>query len=204
MSYVSTSPSPIVRATRIGGGTHFGRRGTYLTCLTLVACVLFPITRQSKCMTALIRYDAARRALAAAHSVDEVRAIRSRAEAVRVYAKQARDLDMQNMAAEIRIHAERRAGQLLLEMEKNPGTRGEGRPRKDDTKSRRSRRTTANPPTLEEIGISKDQSAKWQKIALLVDDATFEKALAKTDMAILYLASISALMKSAASLRVTF
>jgi len=155
-------------------------------------------------MTALIRYDAARRALAAAHSVDEVRAIRSRAEAVRVYAKQARDLDMQNMAAEIRIHAERRAGQLLLEMEKNPGTRGEGRPRKDDTKSRRSRRTTANPPTLEEIGISKDQSAKWQKIALLVDDATFEKALAKTDMAILYLASISALMKSAASLRVTF
>jgi hypothetical protein len=127
-------------------------------------------------MTALIRYDAAKRALAAAHSLDEVKAIRSKAEAVRAYAQQARDLEMQNMAAEIRIRAERRAGQLLLDMEKNPGTRGEGRPRKDGTK-RRSSRPTANPPTLEEIGISKDQSAKWQRIALLVDDATFEKAL---------------------------
>lgn len=127
-------------------------------------------------MTLLIRYDAARRALAAAHRVDEVKAIRDRAEAVRTYAQQARDLEMQNMAAEIRIRAERRAGQLLLDMEKNPGTRGEGRPRKDGTK-RRSARPTANPPTLEEVGISKDQSAKWQKIALLVDDATFEKAL---------------------------
>ena len=127
-------------------------------------------------MTALIRYDAARRALAAAHRVDEVKAIRDKAEAVRTYAQQARDLEMQNMACEIRLRAERRAGQLLLDMEKNPGTRGEGRPRKDGTK-RRSSRPTANPPTLEEIGISKDQSAKWQKIALLVDDATFEKAL---------------------------
>lgn len=127
-------------------------------------------------MTALIRYDAARRALAAAHRVDEVKAIRDKAEAVRTYPQQARDLEMQNMAAEIRIRAERRAGQLLLDMEKNPGTRGEGRPRKDGT-IRRSSRATANPPTLEEIGISKDQSAKWQKIALLVDDVTFEKAL---------------------------
>ena len=129
-------------------------------------------------MTALIRYDAARKALAAAHRVDEVKAIRDRAEAVRTYAQQARDLDMQNMACEIRLRAERRAGQLLLDMEKNPGTRGEGRPRKDGTK-RRSSRPTANPPRLEEIGISKDQSAKWQKIALLVHDATFEKALAQ-------------------------
>jgi hypothetical protein len=135
-----------------------------------------PLLIHTDGMTALIRYDAARRALAAAHRVDEVKAIRDRAEAVRTYAQQARDLQLQNMAAEIRIRAERRAGQLLLDMEKNPGTRGEGRPRKDGTK-RRSSRPTANPPTLEDIGISKDQSAKWQKIALLVDDATFEKAL---------------------------
>jgi hypothetical protein len=127
-------------------------------------------------VTALIRYDAARKAIAAAHRVDEVKAIRDRAEAVRTYAQQARDLQLQNMACEIRLRAERRAGQLLLDMEKNPGTRGEGRPRKDGTK-RRSSRPTANRPTLEEIGISKDQSAKWQKIALLVNDATFEKAL---------------------------
>src|SRR6516225_5556072 len=97
-------------------------------------------------MTSLIRYDAARRALAAAHRVDEVKAIRDKAEAVRVYAKQAGDFELQNQAAEIRLRAERRAGQLLLEMEKNPGRRGEGRPRKDGTKITRSSRTTAYPP----------------------------------------------------------
>lgn len=126
---------------------------------------------------ALVRYDAARRALAAAHRVDEVKAIRDKAEAVRVYAKQAGDYDLQNQAAEIRIRAERRAGQLLLDIEKNHGTRGEGRPRKDGTKSRRSSRTTAYRPKLEDIGVTKDQSSKWQRLALLVDEATFERAL---------------------------
>ena len=128
-------------------------------------------------MTALIRYDAARKAIAAAHRVDEAKKIRDKAEAVRTYAKLAGDLDMQNMAAEIRIRAERRAGQLLSDMEKNPGTRGEGRPRKDGTKIRRSVGPTAYRPTLDEIGISKDQSSKWQRLALLVDESTFEKAL---------------------------
>jgi hypothetical protein len=131
---------------------------------------------QTFAVTALIKYDAARRAIAAAHRVDEAKKIRDKAEAVRTYTKLAGDLDMQNMAAEIRIRAERRAGQLLLEMEKNPGTRGEGRPRKDGTK-RRSASFTALPPKLDEIGISKDQSSKWQRLALLVDESTFERAL---------------------------
>ena len=128
-------------------------------------------------MTALIRYDAARKAIAAAHRVDEVKAIRDKAEAVRTYAKLAGDLQLQNQACEIRLRAERRAGQLLIEMEKNPGTRGKGRPRKDGTRVTRSNRTTAYPPKLEEVGITKDQSSKWQRLALLVDEATFEKAL---------------------------
>lgn len=125
----------------------------------------------------LVRYEAARRALAAAHRVDEVKAIRDKAEAVRVYAKQARDLDMQNMAAEIRIRAERRAGELLAEIAKNPGSRGEGRPRKDGARNRRSSAPTAYPPKLEDIGVTRDQSSKWQRLANLIDDATFERAL---------------------------
>ena len=128
-------------------------------------------------VTAMIRYDAARKAIAAAHRVDEVKKIRDKAEAVRTYARLAGDLQLQNQACEIRLRAERRAGQLLLDMEKNPGTRGTGRPRKDGTKFERSSTTTANPPKLEEIGITKDQSSKWQRLALLVDESTFEKAL---------------------------
>jgi hypothetical protein len=126
---------------------------------------------------ALVRYDAARKAIAAAHRVDEVKHIRDKAEAVRVYAKQAGDFELQNKAAEIRILAERRAGELLADMAKNPGTRGTGRPRKDGTKVERSSKTTAYPPRLDDIGITKDQSSKWQRLAKLIDDATFERAL---------------------------
>jgi hypothetical protein len=124
----------------------------------------------------LIRYDAARKAIAAACRVDEVKSIRDKAEAVRVYAKQAGDFGLQNQAAEIRLFAERRAGRLLLDMTKNPGTRGEGRPSKGG-RNRRSSSTTAYPPKLTDLGISKDQSSKWQRMAQMMDDATFEKAL---------------------------
>ena len=139
--------------------------------------MLAPHWRRLSLVTALIRYDAARKAIAAAHRVDEVKAIRDKAEAVRTYAKLAGDLQLQNQACEIRLRAERRAGQLLIEMEKNPGTRGEGRPRKDGTKIRRSANTTANRPKLEEIGVTKDQSSKWQRLALLTSESTFERAL---------------------------
>jgi hypothetical protein len=117
---------------------------------------------------ALIRYDAARRAIASAYRVDEVKAIRDKAEALRHYAKQANDLEMQNMAAEIRFRAERRAGELLADM----GNKGErqakegGRPKK-----------LSSSTTLPRLGITRDQSSKWQRLAMLVDDATFEKAL---------------------------
>lgn len=125
---------------------------------------------------ALIRYDAARKAIAAAYRVDEVKSIRDKAEAVRVYAKQAGDFDLQNQAAEIRLLAEHRAGRLLLDMVKNPGARGEGRPGKNGRK-RRSSSTTAYPPKLTDLGISKDQSSKWQRMAQMMDAAAFERAL---------------------------
>jgi len=117
---------------------------------------------------ALVRYNAARKALAAAHRVDEVKAIRDKAEAVRVYAKQARDLEMQNMAAEIRLRAERRAGELLVDMQ-SAGQRQRkawGRPKK-----------VSSPTTLPRLGITRDQSSKWQRLAQTIDDAAFERAM---------------------------
>lgn len=64
----------------------------------------------------------------------------------------------QNHAAEIKLRAERRAGELLAEMDKHEG----GRPVKTaDTVS------AVTPPTLEQLGISDKQSSRWQGIAAI-------------------------------------
>src|ERR1035441_5283565 len=125
----------------------------------------------SRVAVALVRYDAARKAIAAAYRVDEVKQIRDKAEAVRVYARQARDLEMQNMAAEIRLRAERRAGQLLVEMQRTGQrqTKERGRPNKLSRIS-----------TLPQLGLPRDESSKWQQLAGRIDDATFERALIQT------------------------
>ena len=99
-------------------------------------------------MTQLIKYDEARRALAAAHTVDEVKNIRDKAEALRAYARQAGDVDMVNWAAEIKIRAERKAGELLKEMPKHNG----------DPSSHDVRRLT-------DLGITHMQSSRWQRVA---------------------------------------
>jgi hypothetical protein len=121
---------------------------------------------------ALTRYDNARRALAAAHRVDEVKKIHDKATALLVYAKQAGDLTLQNQAAEIRILSERKAGQLLVDMGESGQRQAKqnGRPRKVSS-------TTRLPTTLPKLGITHDQSSKWQRLARLVDDDTFEEAL---------------------------
>jgi len=117
---------------------------------------------------ALIRYDAARKALASALRVDEVKRIHDKATALLAYAKQAGDYDLQNQAAEIRLLAERRAGQLLVDMH------GTGQRR---TKERGRPTKVSSATTLSKLGITRDQSSKWQRLAMLIDDESFERAL---------------------------
>jgi hypothetical protein len=70
---------------------------------------------------ALVKYDEACRALAAAKSVDEVQEIRSISEAIRAYAKQAKNKQLEVDATEIRIRAERRLGELMKEQKETVG-----------------------------------------------------------------------------------
>ncbi|GAA2867211.1 hypothetical protein GGQ99_001323 [Aminobacter niigataensis] len=71
--------------------------------------------------SSLIRYDAACRALAEAKSVDDVKDIRDSAEAMRAYAKQARNKQLEVDAAEIRIRAERRLGEMIRDQKSTVG-----------------------------------------------------------------------------------
>jgi len=61
-------------------------------------------------------YSTARKALHLAKTTDEIREIHDRAEAARQYARRACDRVMEMDAAEIRVRAERRLGELLIEM----------------------------------------------------------------------------------------
>lgn len=85
---------------------------------------------------------------------------------------QAQNFVAERQAAEVRIRAERRAGELLREMKENGQRDSGGRGRIE------SRGTTQlkNPPRLQDLGITKDQSSKWQQLAA-VPDEEFERAV---------------------------
>ena len=115
-------------------------------------------------MNQLTKYDAARFALSVAVKVDEVKDIRDKAEAMAAYARQAKDTELVQWATEIKVRAERRAGQMLAEMELKPGKKPIGNTMVPIAQS------------LSDIGISKNESSRWQKLAA-VTDTQFEQAV---------------------------
>ena len=76
----------------------------------------------------LAKYDAACRALAEAKNVDEVRAIRDAADAMRAAARVARNKQLEVDAAEIRFRAERRLGELIAAQRETVGLAKGGNP----------------------------------------------------------------------------
>lgn len=123
--------------------------------------------------TVLGGYEAARRALELAASVDEVKRVRDQTVAVAAYARQAQDNELLRWASEIRLRAERRAGELLANMPKNTGRAGHGRPNLGGAQRRPPK---MDPPTLAELGINKKQSSLWQSLARIPEEQ-FEQCI---------------------------
>ncbi len=119
----------------------------------------------------------AQQLLAEAKSLDDILHIRDIAEAARVYAQAAKlGLENQNEAAEVKIRAERKAGEMLAQMPKATGADYGGRTSLDGN-----RELPSNPPpTLTELGIEKMQSSRWQMVASVPEDV-FEEHINETN-----------------------
>jgi N6-adenosine-specific RNA methylase IME4 len=110
--------------------------------------------------TSIIELNEIKRALALATELDDVIDLRNKAEAARHYAAIAgHSLEMQNYAAEAKIHAERRAGEMLSRMDKLHGGRPSLLSLHDES-----------PIPITDLGISHIQSHRWQQEASIPED----------------------------------
>lgn len=116
-------------------------------------------------MTELVRYEAAKAALAECRRIDEAKDLRDRAEAMRHYARQARDVQLEIDAWEIRVRAERRLGEMIAAQKETIGLHRGGRPKTGSAPE------PVSVPTLAEAGIDKKLSAAAQKVASISEQA---------------------------------
>lgn len=120
----------------------------------------------------LVRYDAMCRAIVECYRVDEVKDIRDKAIALEAYAKQAMNRDAEHQAHEIRVRAERKAGELLKQMKKT----GERQPQGGNHGNQYKKVAKSPAAILPDLRISADQSSTWQQLAE-VPEGEFEAAL---------------------------
>jgi myosin heavy subunit len=118
-------------------------------------------------MSNLVKYDQARNALAACRNVDEIKDISDKSEAMRLYAKQANDPEMEQWAAEIKLRAQRAIGEISLGMEKqkNQSALPSGGKSKTDA--------------LADAGISTSSANRYEQLAKITD-AKVEELIAKS------------------------
>ena len=120
--------------------------------------------------TELSHYDTACRALADAKDLSEVKEIADKAVAIKEYARRAKDRDMEVNAAELRIRAERRLGEMLIDIKETVGL---DQGRRSDLVPKENQVTK---PTLTDIGIDKKLSSRAQKLAVF-DESSFGERL---------------------------
>ena len=125
----------------------------------------------------LIKYDRACKAIAAAKRVDEVKRIRDVAVAMKAYARQANNYELEADALEIRMRATRRMDQMRQEQAKTIGlAKGGG--------GKHGRKRVAEKPTLKDAGINKNLAHEGRRLGRMTEEQ-FEEAIteARTSLA---------------------
>jgi len=115
----------------------------------------------------LIKYDAALHALYQATRVDEVKDIRDKAVAMQVYATQARDKKLIAPATTIRVTAETRAGDILIEMKAEGLRRKPGQHQGKQQVYGNGVLKAPLPPKLKELGVTKEQVKRWVNLSIM-------------------------------------
>jgi len=134
------------------------------------------ITRQAAATqdiaaAALPVYDRACRALAEARSIDEVKDIRDQAVAMRLYAKQAKNRDLEADAVELRMRATRRLDEMRRAQKETVGlAKGGG--------GKHGRKRVAEKPTLKDAGMDKNLAHAGRKLGAL-SEQEFEQKVAE-------------------------
>lgn len=106
--------------------------------------------------------------LAEAVSADEAMRVRAVADTAKTWMRQAKlGLEAENLAAELRVRAERRVGELLRDAAVTGGRAGRGKPPTGGG---------YRPPTLADLGITANQSSRYQGLAD-VPQPEFEQSL---------------------------
>lgn len=118
--------------------------------------------------TSLASISVAKKALVSASNLEDVLTIRDKAKAIQELVK-ARNasLETQNAAAEIRLRAERKAGEML---------------RKMDKKKNQYATDTMSAAKLSEIGVTHQQSSRWQ-LTSKVKESDFVQIVAECNEA---------------------
>lgn len=120
--------------------------------------------------TQILKYDVARTALAEANSIDDVKVLADKTEALQHYAKQIHDTDMEIWLAEIKIRAKRKLGELTKEI---PKSEPKNQYSADGSVA------TSKKQQLDNAGISQREASRCEKLAAIPDndfDAIFDKA----------------------------
>lgn len=124
-------------------------------------------------MSALALYDAMVTAIAECARVDEVKDIRDKAVALEAYYRQARNLEAEREACNVRLRAERRVGELLKDLARNQTVGLKQGPLSAEE-------TTGPSPyaeTLAATGMSRQSASRFQALANIPQDE-FDAVLA--------------------------